>query len=572
MKTYNRRQLIKRLTAAGISVSVFDQILNAVLSGAIRSAVANESGLNSMNFVGLNMNNGPARWLFDLPLRTELGAIDDLAYNPVVATGWSENTTTRSGGGSLTSEYRLINASGAKLPPIWENYKSIAEHGLFMRNVETTPIHPDVKKMWSPDASAPSLHALGSVIDSSYGIPAIVHMQAVPFYHPANIAAVATDNLVGDAAFNLVTKPFYNDKFLQKFTGENDSNGEYMNARITETLNVLKGLSRKYNASSSVFNEEYQKAQELLLSSDFKDKITEFSGIYSTYSSLITSALNELIPRVDADASGSEWSVFSTENPDERAPEGYFNSNDSSNFFHEVITGANNNYATAYNGASNDNMATSFALAHFFIKNSSNDLPLTNSLLLNVGQLSNFQNDTHDQGAVGHIIGFSKYFNTLLKCMDNFITEIGDDKFYDTLVMVSAEFNRSPQYSGRGSDHGFNGSGCSMYSGRIEKPILVGEIKEETMEQYKGEWGVCEDSWSTKDIHNVVAKIMNGGQTGSTYFTEEEEIVQVDKDSGKVTSEMNLWDSGGGPRDLLVEKDNVFTKAGEFLKNFGMKK
>ena len=216
-------------------------------------------------------------------------------------------------------------------------------------------------------------------------------------------------------------------------------------------------------------------------------------------------------------------------------------------------------------------MATSFALAHFFIKNSSDDLPLTNSLLLNVGQLSNFQNDTHDQGVVGHIIGFSKYYNTLLKCMDNFISEIGD-KFDDSLVMVSAEFNRSPQYTGRGSDHGFNGSGCSMYSGRIKSPILVGEIEsEESMEQYKGEWGVCSDAWSTKDIHNVVAKIMNGGQSGSTYFTEEEEIIQVDKDTGEVTSENNLW-SSSGKREFKLTKENLFSKAGELLNKFGSKK
>ena len=145
--------------------------------------------------------------------------------------------------------------------------------------------------------------------------------------------------------------------------------------------------------------------------------------------------------------------------------------------------------------------------------------------------------------------------------MNKFVTSL-DSKFDDTLIHVASEFNRSPLYNARGSDHGFNGSGCSLYSGRIENPILIGNIKNDEMEQYQGEWGVCEKSWNTKDIHNVITKILSSGQS-NLYFTEEEELIQVDSSTGKVTSELNIWSSssdGFKLSDLSNLKDKLFKR------------
>jgi hypothetical protein len=62
--------------------------------------------------------------------------------------------------------------------------------------------------------------------------------------------------------------------------------------------------------------------------------------------------------------------------------------------------------------------------------------------------------------------------------------------FDDTIINISGEFNRRPRLDGSGSDHNWEGGNLTMYSGSINGPHVLGNIRSSTGEaSYPGTWG-----------------------------------------------------------------------------------
>ena len=365
-------------------------------------------------------------------------------------------------------------------------------------------------------------------------------MSSVPFHHLDGMSPISILQTVGQDAYNTVMKPFTHEAVLNELSAEDTKN-----EKIKAGLEYLKNMGKKYNANSSLLHEEYEKAKSILYTdlTDTGEVNLEgyFSDAFESYSTLISTAMTTTLAGVD-DISFYQCNSAPDSYPDLRAPDDYYDLTNKDNFYYEMGLTEETDISGLYSDSTCDEMATSFALADTFIKNSSTDLPLTNSLLLNMGQLSGLQNDTHDYGAIGHIIGFSKYYQALISCLDSFITNIGSDKFNDTLIHISSEFNRCPKYNALGSDHGGDGSNVTLISGRITEPILLNEIKSDDSSIYTGEWGHCgSEYFEPKDIHNVITKIMGG----EVYFARDnplEDKINVDS-AGLVTSDYNLFGS-----------------------------
>lgn len=560
-KLITRRKLLKGMGAVGASAFAVDQIIYHVIRGAFNRAVAATSGSSSYTgyyYVGCYFPGGPPRWMYDLALYNvddppnSDGIVPGLKYNPMIATGWEANNTTSTGsGGSMKSEYRLEEVNGVYVPPVWtseiKDYSdyNLAKHidnCMFIRGVETAPIHPENYKHFSPDSSVPSTHAMTSLLDTSLGIPCVtLGMSTIPFHHPNGMVPIVGSGEGGDALSSVLV-PFQH----EGVSGLKDNSS--VDAKIKGALEYLETLGKNYNVNSAILHEERKKAKELL-ESDLSSLESEFTGYYAEYQSIISNALS-----ADSAISGvDDQAIYQCEDPDTNYNDSSVNSSPSTtgypnNWYNDII--GINDLRGNYSSYSNDDMATSFALAEVLLKND-----LTNSLLLNMGQLTSgnapIQNDSHDLGAIGTTLYFSKYFQTFGGCISRFMGAAsgsvglkgfnradGKSLFDKTVIHVTSEFSRSALMSGGGSDHGGDASVATIFSGMIQSPIVLGKLKigeRDQGETYGGDWGESDSAYDVKDVHNIISAMFDreADFTGDALVTKSGDTVTSASSSGR---------------------------------------
>jgi len=142
-------------------------------------------------------------------------------------------------------------------------------------------------------------------------------------------------------------------------------------------------------------------------------------------------------------------------------------------------------------------LAEKFALTEYAILNN-----LTSSIAITIYGIDNFKrssdgvigsgmvNDQHFTGLYPHF-----YFNVLrhravAACILELISQLKiANKFKDTVIINSGEFNRIPRNDETGSDHGQNGLSQAIYCGAISGPLVIGNIANELGTDYFGTWG-----------------------------------------------------------------------------------
>src|SRR5690606_26764480 len=100
----------------------------------------------------------------------------------------------------------------------------------------------------------------------------------------------------------------------------------------------------------------------------------------------------------------------------------------------------------------------------------------------------------------------TKYFRAVASCLYELITALknkqipgGGNLFNKVILTISSDFNRSARSNGSGSDHGWEGSSYTLFSGRIPGFEVIGNVTSENSSGYSGTWGKA----------GLVAELMN---------------------------------------------------------------
>jgi hypothetical protein len=87
--------------------------------------------------------------------------------------------------------------------------------------------------------------------------------------------------------------------------------------------------------------------------------------------------------------------------------------------------------------------------------------------------------DAHNVGSLMTLLAFTAFYRGLAACVYEFSRAIGSEVFEKTVIEIASEFNRSPRVDCVGSDHGFNGTTFSLFSGSIDGTHCIGDIYSE---------------------------------------------------------------------------------------------
>jgi hypothetical protein len=106
--------------------------------------------------------------------------------------------------------------------------------------------------------------------------------------------------------------------------------------------------------------------------------------------------------------------------------------------------------------------------------------------------------DGHNVGSIIGLLGYSLYFRAVAACLNDFIERLktipsaGGSMFDETVIHLTAEFERCPRGDLGGTEHGWKGHTSTIFSGRVPKLDVIGNIHVSVTEESwkdRGTWG-----------------------------------------------------------------------------------
>lgn len=153
-------------------------------------------------------------------------------------------------------------------------------------------------------------------------------------------------------------------------------------------------------------------------------------------------------------------------------------------------TGKSNPYANI------SGLASQFAIAEFLFRHDLSrniTISLTEGTSPTVSGISN-KHDEHDQrDRQASLMSMSAEFRAISAVIYEFSRAIESSVWEDTVVQIGSEYDRLPHDLSYGTDHAADSNMLTFFSGAIQKPILIGNIKKNGREdaRYKGTWGAA---------------------------------------------------------------------------------
>jgi hypothetical protein len=493
----DRRAFMKRLiSGVGVmSVSPMDMLLGNMavqfLQKGIAHAAGEDSAFGDMKYINVMLSGGVPSFLWDNPIRPN--GNDNFTANPFVGSkfvnGQPVYDTTKIGDFHFSSFWNtnIPTANGGVV-----SMKELARHILCMRgiNLQVDDHVLDSIKQVTPVQGLPSLSGL-TADQATTPIPSTGNGGGGNYFRSGRgIMHVVQD---GSNPFHKVLSPFMQVAGLNMQT----TNGGAFEKAIDELLlrmNAYAGDKHKFLPGSYAARHN----AKLLMKKSFGNLQTIYSDLLAKYRSLILRALvssgnlalsgldNVIIP--GGSTRGFKWNR-----------DNYYTGNN-------LMDSLNN--ATGIAG-----MAEGMAIAEFMITEG-----YSSSAFIDVGRLQGitFSALTDASGAVrtnfaasfamddGHFTGshismllYTRYYKALSACLHELIQQLKSVSTYkgnlfdQTVLGVTTDFNRSPMSDGNHSDHGWNGSHYTIFSGMIDGPIVRGNIRVAGDGQYGGTWGVA---------------------------------------------------------------------------------
>ena len=511
----NRRHFLKQsLTASGAALfaaSPLQIFLSQVLSGFInRSALAEDAYFSKAKNFTILMGGGPPRHLFDGILRPN-GNESSFSMGPNNLLGTHVDVNQNN---LITHKFQEF--MGIHLPYLWSgkiptsgggsvDMTELAKHFCGIRGLQSIDDHAQgMDRQFVSSLGGYSLS--GSFADQSpHPFPAVGlglnpknHFKSKsgrPFTGVSDLSALF-------GTFNISA-----DKFL---TNNTKNYGIRMNSSSTEeaidqALVVLQSQSKVLKGRVPTTYQQRLIAKKLM-KQDFSNVSETYEILLLKYKNLIYRSFNDPALRLEgADKlpiAGSKINSF------EMAMHGHPKS---------YYTGKNLELEMLGEAITIPNLAEGMAIAEFMLTNGT-DLGYTSSMDLIIGSAvtnsiissislsespqSNYPTslitDVHEIGSIFSIFFFSRYYRAIAACIHELCSVLKNasvpgttnDKLLNwASIGLTSEFGRSATQNYNGMGHGASGGVYSIFSGKINGPMILGNIKTQGSLNSNVTWG-----------------------------------------------------------------------------------
>ncbi len=482
---------------------------------------AHAAGITAdFKFVNFLMLGGAPRWCMDLPLKPL--STSPFTQNATAGTRFDANLNL------VYDTYSNSNFNGILMPSTWASniptssggsvaMSTLAPNMLIAmgidQKIDSHTIGPQMQVL--PVSGKPSL--TGLVADAALTpIPSVSYSGnfgtgPVPFVSAKGLTNMhlGRDNPLTDAL-----NPFNNASGLK----------EISNASVRTAINnVMSAMQTNAAAKHEYLPNSYtqrQNAQSLMMTA-FGNLQTAFTTLKAKYQTLIFRSFTE--------------SAFFLPNVETVTLPGINNNLKSGVGDSQYYTGSNFNaiFTSSYiPNVTISNLAGGMAVAEFMLTSG-----YSSTLNIAIGGVENvklqsytdssgttadkswgFGLDMHSTGSDLQLVVMAKYTRAYMACMNELITRLkatavpgGGNLFDKTMIQTSGDFNRTARADRKGSDHGYESSVVSWFSGMVQNLTLAGNIKSETNSGYLGCFGkgasIVENSNQELRIGNVASTV-----------------------------------------------------------------
>jgi hypothetical protein len=528
-------------------------VLKLVIDKTIQKAEASTAALNSRNYVLFTITGGLPRWLWDDPITPNGSGDAFLANNMVKtnfksggALGFEAEYSTYS-----THGYEMPYLWGLRVPSAAGGTRPIDDlltNCLMIRgvNMEADNHAGGNMKLTMPVQGMFSLSGLSA--DSGKGlIPAITIKNSLSGASNAYRSAKGTGNYsIPDSDTNFLTSLFA--AFQAANANTSFRNSTLVKEKVDAAIDILQNYANNNDHATDPVFRDRKKAEELFRGSLVGLSAGSFDTLVEKYNTMldqiISNAKNGLIPGItsipipgiqfplEVPGVNKKLIKFGRDLSDTQLNGNIYN-------FEGYLVG-NPDVKSMFETATLKKMAKVFALAEFVLVNRLTNslvcdmldplenLNLTNSptctslsttvdgmtttntsstTIFDIPSASNFKNakralrnDSHAVGQVVNIMGFSVQYLGLSACLLELIdqlkatrysTDTSDTRsiFDETVIQFGSDFDRLPDDTGAGSQHGWQGNSFTYFCGGIKSFKLVGNLYNGVNYPYGGTWG-----------------------------------------------------------------------------------
>lgn len=531
-KNFSRRKLLGWLgvsTAASLLENPYSLVYQNIIDGLLAKASA--AGTNPRRYLYIQFAGAPARWTFDLFL------------TPYSTQGFQSNgnigTRYVAQNGQYTDvEYATVLKNGIQVPWLWQfdvpkstggnrPMTDLLKNLVVLQGISTTnPGHPGSQLLhFRPTGSTQSMGALSADL-SSTPIPAVnISNSNFVFKSKAGKSAVSLAS-GGNILKNLLNP------FIGVTSATYNSQKQILDNSIQRALGSIESLALQGHEGAATIIDN-RKGAENLLRTGFGDLDTIWPQLRTKYSDLITRAIDPTqrlagINDLPIGTTGSRDGAYSVESgvvvstPDLR----------------DLISPT----------SSIQIMAEHFAVAEYVLLNNlSSSVSISpRQLILNAANagVNAFNFDEHFAGKMTTLYLNSMYNRAFAACLLELIDQLQAGQiFNETVIDVGGEFNRSGRTDGFGSDHGWQGKSVALYSGAIQGPLILGNLRNDTDRNHQGTWG----------YGGVVSQL--GTQLGLNHMAAT--IAYLLRTPSPITSAQSLVTTQNGVIVPLIEKTKI---------------
>jgi len=479
-KNLTRREFVKYSGISALATSFVHsplQILfQSLLDGIINNAIAQTSGTNPRTYVYLSLPGGPPCWTWSQFL------------TPYSTTGYQHNqgvgTRYVATNGVYTDvAHSTVTINGVNVPHMWQfNVASpnggmrpmadLLRHLLSVQGISSgNSSHPGSRSLQMlPIGARQSVMAMAGDA-SNAPIPGIA-VSSLDYVYKSIAGKTALIVPQVNTALNDIL-----DAFKRNAPATFIANRQLVDSAIDQAVNTLNAAAESSHVAAAAIADTRRSAKSVVASgvANFGDAFTTLGNKYNDLirrtvdPTIVLPGLNDLPIGI----TGTRTQTY-----------GYNNRIVNNADLRSMIT----------TSTGNNGIARAFAVAEYVLTNR-----LTSSFTCALGGLGglniNGPNavqgfDEHSGGKMPSLLINAQFFRAISACLLELIEQLkARNLFNDTIINVAGEFTRSPQDGGTGTDHGWRAANITAFTGMVNSPVIIGNIKNSTDTNYHGTWG-----------------------------------------------------------------------------------
>ncbi|MGZ3771884.1 MAG: hypothetical protein ACXWRZ_17940, partial [Bdellovibrio sp.] len=463
-------------------------LMAGLVDGLVAKAQA-QTSVQPRNLVAILYNGGPTRWAFDNFLKPH-GSADAFINNPCVSNYIS------------TTGYEKNNAATSyQVEPVDITFGATQKRSIYLAPLwnRTIPAYSNGQIVFIPMSSlldnAMIIRGVHMQVDIGHGtgptlvthpvstLPSISGLVADQSNRP--LSAVGIGDGYGYNLSDAQTGAFYSSKgtgisllrsggtplpdVLDSFTNGTAVNKSKLASLRSSMNDALLEMSQYASSGKPGADALYKmrNSAENMFYRSFGDLTAVYDALYTKYDNLeqqsAISALPNLIPSNIASVAANDYN------------------------------------------AGND-LPSQFAVAEFLLMNDlSSSITMTAGSNTKIGGLFNYADEHEQDDRQVSVITANFRYRALAAMIYELRRSLGAARWENTVVEVSAEYDRSPRKDMTGSDHAPEANTMSVFSGAIKQPLFIGNIAVQSRDgDYTGTWGAAAPVAGFADTPTIV--------------------------------------------------------------------